>query len=264
MAHKPLISVCVLVPVPCSGPTTSHPMRLYCAIVCLSLFSGTLCHAAELQTSTLTPSQVLDGLRTFYKKSARPDGSFQPGVDPDISACRIRPTAIWPPVTYAVVSQNLRLEIAVRGRDGTVSAFPPAAERRLFQCRGNGRSGSPRRAGVQYDAGCGRTSRPGRAPRHNPLPVFEEILKQDYQTLPAYSTSFFPLAYLCVRQADSPRGRPPHSGDDDPGGRRIFARPHRGDVSRRPLFRLVGEPTPKAGESSPGRFAIRKRTAVGS
>jgi hypothetical protein len=37
-------------------------------------------------------------------------------------------------------------------------------------------------------------------PRYNPLPVFEEILKQDYKSLPPYTTSFFPLAYLCYGQ----------------------------------------------------------------
>jgi hypothetical protein len=36
----------------------------------------------------------------------------------------------------------------------------------------------------------------GLKPRYNPLPVFEEILRADYKTLPAFSTSFFPLAYL--------------------------------------------------------------------
>ena len=38
-------------------------------------------------------------------------------------------------------------------------------------------------------------------PRFNPLPVFEEILKGDYKTLPPFSTSFFPLAYLCAGEA---------------------------------------------------------------
>ena len=40
----------------------------------------------------------------------------------------------------------------------------------------------------------------GLAPRYNPLPVFEDTLRQDYKTLPAYSTSFFPLAYRAYGQ----------------------------------------------------------------
>src|SRR5258708_18843757 len=40
----------------------------------------------------------------------------------------------------------------------------------------------------------------GLKPRYDPLPVFEAILKEDYKQLPAYSTSFFPLAYLCAGQ----------------------------------------------------------------
>src|SRR5262249_23556444 len=36
----------------------------------------------------------------------------------------------------------------------------------------------------------------GTKPRRNPLPVFDLVLKADYKDLPAYMTSFFPLAYL--------------------------------------------------------------------
>jgi geranylgeranyl transferase type-2 subunit beta len=35
----------------------------------------------------------------------------------------------------------------------------------------------------------------GAKPRHDPLPVFAAVLEGDYKNLPAYSTSFFPLAY---------------------------------------------------------------------
>lgn len=36
----------------------------------------------------------------------------------------------------------------------------------------------------------------GDKPRLDPLPVFDVVLKGDYKSLPAYMTSFFPLAYL--------------------------------------------------------------------
>jgi len=45
---------------------------------------------------------VLDGLRDFYHKTARPDGSFAPGIDPNypgMSDCAYSDLAA---VTYAV------------------------------------------------------------------------------------------------------------------------------------------------------------------
>ncbi len=88
----------------------------------------------------------------------------------------------------------------------------------------------------------------GVKPKYDPLPVFEEILKQDYKTLPAYSTSFFPLAYLCA-------GRPiPEQADrsiralmipDDEGylNDHVAATFHASHY-----YSLVGEPTPKAAQ----------------
>src|SRR5207248_68541 len=35
----------------------------------------------------------------------------------------------------------------------------------------------------------------GALPRHDPLPVFAAVLEGDFRSLPAYSSSFFPLAY---------------------------------------------------------------------
>src|SRR2546425_949783 len=43
----------------------------------------------------------------------------------------------------------------------------------------------------------------GVKPRHDPLPVFDQVLKADYKELPAYMTSFFPLAYLASGRAIS-------------------------------------------------------------
>ena len=56
-------------------------------------------HAVEPQPS---PEEVLKGLQKFYAKTARPDGSFQPGVDPDyrgMSDCAYSDLAA---ITYAV------------------------------------------------------------------------------------------------------------------------------------------------------------------
>jgi hypothetical protein len=88
----------------------------------------------------------------------------------------------------------------------------------------------------------------GLKPRHNPLPVFEEILREDYKQLPAYSTSFFPLAYLCT-------GRPiPEKADR--GIRELMVQDETGYTNDHVAatfhashyYRLVGEDTPRSQE----------------
>jgi geranylgeranyl transferase type-2 subunit beta len=44
----------------------------------------------------------------------------------------------------------------------------------------------------------------GAKPKYDPLPVFDVVLEADYKTLPAYMTSFFPLAYLASSKAIPP------------------------------------------------------------
>ncbi len=88
----------------------------------------------------------------------------------------------------------------------------------------------------------------GVKPRFDPLPVFEAILKEDYKALPPYSTSFFPLAYLCA-------GRPiPERADR--GIRALMAQDETGYLNDHiaatfhasHYYRLIGEETPKARE----------------
>jgi len=144
---------------------------------------------------------VLTGLREFYAKTARPDGSFQCGVDPDYRgmsdsaysdlaavtyACTIHRTFGWQlphekeTIEFLLARQKLGGEFV--NVAGTVDPASP-----------QGRVYNTTQALVALKS-------LGVKPRRDPLPVFEEILKQDYKTLPAYSTSFFPLAYLCYGQ----------------------------------------------------------------
>ncbi len=88
----------------------------------------------------------------------------------------------------------------------------------------------------------------GAKPRYNPLGVFEEILQQDYKTLPAYSTSFFPLAYLAYGQpipaeADQRIRATMHQAPDGYLNDHIAATFHAAHY-----YRLIGEPTPMADE----------------
>src|SRR5439155_2173208 len=86
----------------------------------------------------------------------------------------------------------------------------------------------------------------GARPRYDPLKVFEEILRQDYKTLPAYSTSFFPLAYLAYGEsipveADRRIRATMIQAPDGYLNNHIAATFHAAHY-----YRLIGEPTPMA------------------
>src|SRR5688572_5301339 len=63
--------------------------------------AGTLC-AADDRVATPTPDEILNGLRSFYKQTARADGSFQNGVDPDYLGMSDSAYSDLAAVTYAV------------------------------------------------------------------------------------------------------------------------------------------------------------------
>jgi geranylgeranyl transferase type-2 subunit beta len=142
------------------------------------------------------PAEVLDGVRSFFARTARADGSFRPGIDPAYPGMSDSAASDLAPVTYAVILHRtfgwpLPDEAKTRdfllGRQRDDGAFvnvagtsdPTSAQARLYNTT---------QALVALHA-------LGARPRRDPLPVFADILGGDYKTLAAYSTSFFPLAY---------------------------------------------------------------------
>ena len=148
-----------------------------------------------------TPGRVLAGLHDFYARTARPDGSFANGLDPQYRGMSDSAYSDLAAVTYAVTlhktfgwklphaeaTQRFLLARQQTNGDffnvaGTVD--PKSAEGRVYNTT----------------QGIVALHALGARPRYDPLRVFEEILQQDYKTLPAFSTSFFPLAYLAYGQ----------------------------------------------------------------
>src|SRR5207302_10009280 len=58
--------------------------------------------AEDDPTPMATPREVLDGLKAFWEKTAQPDGSFRPGVDPDYKGMSDSALSDLAPLTYAV------------------------------------------------------------------------------------------------------------------------------------------------------------------
>ncbi|HEV3263162.1 MAG TPA: prenyltransferase/squalene oxidase repeat-containing protein [Gemmataceae bacterium] len=141
-------------------------------------------------------ADVLAGVRTFFRKTARDDGSFRPGTDPAHEGISDSAYSDLAPVTYAVIlhktfgwklPHELKTREFLRSRQRKDGAFynvggtvdPESAQGRVYNTT----------------QGLVALHALGLRPRYDPLPVFALVLKADYRQLPAYSTSFFPLAY---------------------------------------------------------------------
>jgi len=212
------------------------------ALACLVLLAlpGAFSFAQDV-----SPDDVLRGLREFYDKTARADGSFQPGIDPEYLGMSDSAYSDLAAVTYAATihktfgwklpreEQTIEFLLSRQQESGDFVNVAGTVDPKSPQ----GRVYNTTQALVALRA-------LGVKPRRDPLPVFEEILKQDYKTLPAYSTSFFPLAYLCAgkpipEQADRAIRALMIPDEDGYLNNHIAATFHSSHY-----YALVGEPTP--------------------
>jgi geranylgeranyl transferase type-2 subunit beta len=148
-----------------------------------------------------TPDEVLSGVKDFFAKTAKPDGSFRPGIDPKYEGMSDSAYSDLAPVAYAVVIHKT-----------FGCALPDEEKTRAFLisrqiARGPFEGAFVNIAGtVDPESAAGRAYNTtmalmalhalGTKPKHDPLPVFDVVLRADYKDLPLYMTSFFPLAYL--------------------------------------------------------------------
>jgi prenyltransferase beta subunit len=152
--------------------------------------------AAAEKPADPTPDAVKSGVRSFFAKTALPDGSFRPGIDPEYAGMADTAYSDLAAVTYAVVLHKtfgwkLPHEEKTRkfllGRQGRDGAF--------FNAKGTADPKSAQARVYNTTQGLVALRALGARPRYDPLPVFAKVLEADYKTLPAYSSSFFPLAY---------------------------------------------------------------------
>jgi hypothetical protein len=196
-----------------------------------------------------TAAEVLAGLQKFYQATARPDGSFQPGIDPNYRGMSDSAYSDLAAVTYAVtVSKTFGWKLPREQQTGEFLLSRQKPNGDFFNVAGTVDPDSPEGRTYNTTQGLVALHALGLKPRHDPLPVFEAILREDYKQLPAYSTSFFPLAYLCV-------GRPiPEKADQ--GIRALMVQDETGYTNDHVAatfhashyYRLVGEDTPRSQE----------------
>jgi hypothetical protein len=166
----------------------------YLSCLCLCAFVG----GADPRTN-ITPAEVFAGLKAFWEKTALPDGSFRPGIDPEYKGMSDSALSDLAPITYAVTlhktfgwelpheEKTLALVLARQKEDGA-----------FYHVAGTGDPQAPLTRIYNTTQGLVALHALGARPRYDPLPVFEQVLGGDYKKLPLYATSFFPLAYQCL------------------------------------------------------------------
>jgi Prenyltransferase and squalene oxidase repeat len=153
--------------------------------------------SADDKPATATPDEVLTGVRTFFEKTALPDGSFRPGIDPGYKWLSDTGYSDLAAVTYAVVLHKTfgwKLPHEARTRELLLARQQPDGA--FVNVRGSGDPKTSQARLYNTTQGLVALRALGVKPRFDPLPVFAAVLQEDYKRLPLYTTSFFPLAYL--------------------------------------------------------------------
>ena len=171
-----------------------HPTR-FPVVRSLAVLACVLA-ASRAAAADPSPAEVLDGVRAFFAKTAREDGSFRPGIDSDYPGISDSAASDLAPVAYAVILHRtfgwkLPHEDATRafllGRQQVDGAF--------VNVKGTNDPKSPLARLYNTTQGLVALHALGTGPKHDPLPVLADLMKGDYKELPPYATSFFPLAY---------------------------------------------------------------------
>lgn len=191
--------------------------------------------------------QVLRGLKEFWEKTAQPDGSFRPGVDPHYLGMSDSALSDLAPVTYAVtLHKTLGWKLPHEERTRALLLSRQGKDGAFVNVGGNGDPRAPLTRLYNTTQGLVALHALGAEPRHDPLPVFQRLLEGDYRKLPPYTTSFFPLAYACMRRPFPPEAerkirRLLAPGDDGYLHEHIAATFHAVHY-----YRLLQAPTPRA------------------
>lgn len=170
-------------------------------LTCLFFIGMFLAGLGERKTRAAEPApqEVLDGLKKFWQKTARPDGSFAPGVDPDYKGMSDSALSDMAPLTYAVTLHKTfgwKLPYEDKTRENLLNR--QKEDGGFYHVSGTGDPKAPLTRVYNTTQGLVALHALGVKPKYDALPIFEQALNGDYKKLPLYTTSFFPLAYQCM------------------------------------------------------------------
>jgi len=168
--------------------------------ICGALFGFFLFLVADVATAAEpTAEEVLKGVQQFFAATARPDGSFQPGIKREYAGMSDSAYSDLAPTVYAVILHKTfgwRLPLEDKTKEFLLARQGPDGA--FFNVAGTADPKSPQARAYNTTQGLVALRALGLKPRHDPLPIFDAVLREDYKTLPPYMTSFFPLANLAV------------------------------------------------------------------
>jgi hypothetical protein len=190
---------------------------------------------------------VLMGIRGFFEKTANADGSFRPGIEPAYKGMADTAYSDLAAPAYAVIlhktfgwrlpheARTRQFLLSRQGQDGAFFNVAGTVDPKSLQ----GRLYNTTQGVVALRA-------LGLRPKYDPRPVLAGVLDGDYKSLPPYTTSFFPLAYLAAggpypKEADRKVRSLLVQADDGYMLNHVAATFHLVHY-----YRLLGEKTPRA------------------
>jgi geranylgeranyl transferase type-2 subunit beta len=221
-------------------------MSLTRTLAVLFLFLGSMTAAAAEPPAEPTPEKVLAGVKEFFAKTARDEGSFRPGIDPKYPGMSDSAASDLAPTAYAVILHKTfgwKLPDEAKTRD-----FLLDRQQSDGSFVNVGGTMDPKSASARvYNTTQGLVALRalGVKPKHDPLPVFLDVMKDDYKALPPYSTSFFPLAFAAAGK--------PFPPEEDKKLRKLMVQDDDGYTNNHiaatfhlaHYYRLMGDETPK-------------------
>jgi geranylgeranyl transferase type-2 subunit beta len=215
-------------------------------VVAAVLLTG-VARSADENPAKVTPDEVLTGLKSFWEKTALPDGSFRPGVDPKYRGMSDSALSDMAPMTYAVTLHKTfgwKLPHEEKTLQNFLNRQKPDGA--FYHVKGTGDSKAPLTRLYNTTQGLVALHALGVKPKYDALPVFTDILDGDYKKLPLYTTSFFPLAFQCMGK--------PFPPEQDKKIRAIMPQAEDGYLDEHVAstfhlahyYRLIGAATPKA------------------
>ncbi|SRR6266851_3063953 len=227
-------------------------MQFYVVLSSLSvcfaeLISGSTLPSQSQDQITQSPEKVLANVRNFFAQTANADGSFRPGVDPEYEGVSDSAFSDLAPVTYAVtLHKTFGWKLPHEDKTKEFLLSRQKEDGSFFNIKGTAEPRSSLARLYNTTQGLVALHALGSKPRNNPVPVFTEILKTDYRTLPPYSTSFFPLAFLTCGK--------PLPVEDDRKIKALMVQTEDGYLNNHVAatfhlvhyYRLLQEPVPKA------------------
>ncbi|MCI0457423.1 MAG: hypothetical protein L0Z62_10680 [Gemmataceae bacterium] len=239
-------------------------MRWAFPLLCVhSAFVLTLPLSSGQAQQPAAPVAVLVGLRDFFEKTALPDGSFRPGIDPLYKGMADTAYSDLAAPTYAVVlHKTFGWKLPHEEKTRAFFLGRQVKEGHFINKLGTVDSSSIQGKLYNTTQALVALHALGEKPKYDPLPALASVLDGDYKNLPPYTTSFFPLAYMAAGK--------PYPREADRKVRALLVQAEDGYMRNHiaatfhlvHYYRLLGEPTPKA--DAIVRRVLREQAADGS